>query len=716
MQPTRVATTLVCAALFASAVAAVGQLDERVDPQAWPLQVERSREVDVLHYRIELALDDRGKRFDGVATVTFAALAEGLQRCTLDADGYTVAAATDESGHALAFTHVAGTMVVTLPRPLGYGERYSVTVRYAGQAGERGLRFCDASESAPAQISSYTWPEEARFIFPCFDYPNDKATTEMLVTVRQDWQALSNGVLVAVTADPEHQTRTFHWLQQRPHPTYGAMVAAGPYVVVEGSRHGLPVRYWVYPAKAARAMGVFGRTPAMIRFFGQRFGVPYPWAKYDQVTVGAFGGGLECTSATLLGDGVMDDDNGGADGLIAHELAHQWWGDLVTERTWSHVWLSESFATYSEYLWQRHDRGEDEGAANLEDKKARYLNEARNAYTRAIVHDRYRVPWDIMDAHAYPKGACVLHMLRIELGDDAFFRVFKAFLERFAAASADTRDLETTIKDVTGQNLEWFFQQWLYRPGHPRLAVRASWDKAARLLRLVVTQTQEQKAGVGLFRLPVTVGITTAAGHSAHRLVLSEAVHELALPCADEPKLVRFDEGNWLLAEVDFERSVPELLYQLEHDDVVGRAWAASQLGTHGNGPGVQTALLRTAGGKGFWFVRRAALRALAEIGDPVAFATFRAVAEADSAPLRSAALEAIARVPSPELAGFLRRRLAAEHTLRLKMTVLHALGECGTRADLVWLAELAASPRSAPLKRAAEAAIARINERLPKE
>ena len=174
---------------------------------------------------------------------------------------------------------------------------------------------------------------------------------------------------------------------------------------------------------------------------------------------------MEATSSTMLGDDTIHDARAdqdfSSDGLVAHELAHQWWGDLITERHWTDVWLSESFATYAEYLWTRHDKGEDEGALNIEEKKASYLREARTRYIRPLVFNRFNEPWEVMDSHSYPKGAAVLHVLRSVIGDAPFFRALSLFLHRYEFKSADTHDLMEAFKDATGRNLDWFFDQWV---------------------------------------------------------------------------------------------------------------------------------------------------------------------------------------------------------------------------------------------------------------
>ncbi|HUT07360.1 MAG TPA: M1 family metallopeptidase, partial [Candidatus Latescibacteria bacterium] len=404
-----------------------------------PQNFERSRDYDALHYKLKFAFDETAKSYLGENTVTLSSLKDDLRVCVLDADDFTVTSVVDPQGRPLAYSAAGGKLDVTLARPAKYGEQISFTVRFSHRNPKTGLKFIDGTPDFPSQIDTYSWPEAAHRWFPCFDSPNDKASSEVTATVRAGWKVLSNGKLMDVSEDTAAGTTTWHWLQAEPHPTYCIMLAAGPFEVIEDSLGPLPVNYWVYKKDVADAPRSFRKTPRMIEFYGQTFGFAYPWAKYDQVCVAGSGGGMEATTATILGHSTIHDERAdqdfSSDGLVAHELAHMWWGDLVTERSWTDVWLSESFATYSEVLWTRYDKGEDEGALNLEDKKSSYLQEARTDYIRPIVFDRFNQPWEVMDGHSYPKGATVLHMLRFVMGDSAFFRTLSKFLERFAFSS-----------------------------------------------------------------------------------------------------------------------------------------------------------------------------------------------------------------------------------------------------------------------------------------
>jgi len=411
-------------------------LPRQVDIYSRPERFERSRDYDVLHYRLEFRFEREQKTYQGTNTITLKPLSDDFRECVLDSETHTVTAARDAKGEPLAFEQTDRHLIVRWDEPIPYHEEVTFSVDFAGQHARTGVKFLDAAETHPEQINTYGWPENNHHWFPCYDFPNDRVTNEVIATVRSSDKVLSNGRLKSVTGSEGGGFRTWHWSQEKPHPVYCITMTVGPYEVIEDSLGDLPVNYWVYKKDVPHAMRSFGKTPRMIDFFGTIFDFAYPWAKYDQICVAGSGGGIENTSATVLGHGTIHDERAEQDfsseSLVAHELAHMWWGDMVTERTWSHVWLSESFATFAEYLWARHDLGEDEGAVNLKRKKDSYLREARTRYMRPLVFNRYNRPWEVMDSHSYPKGATILNMLRFVMGDKPFFRALSHFLHKHA--------------------------------------------------------------------------------------------------------------------------------------------------------------------------------------------------------------------------------------------------------------------------------------------
>lgn len=400
---------------------------------------------------------------------------------------------------------------------------------------------------------------------------------------------------------------------------------------------------------------------------------------------------------------------------MAHELAHQWWGDTITERTWSHVWLSESFATYSEYLFSRYDRGENEGAVNLLDKKNSYLREAREDYIRPVVFNRYETPWDIMDGHSYPKGAVILHMLRFVMGDKPFFRTLKHFLHKHAFQAVDTHDFMIAVKEATGQNLDWFFEQWIFKPGHPVFEVRSDWDAAAQKLRLHIRQIQDTSQGIPVYRLPVLIGITTRDEDVIHKVWLEQKEHAFEFDVRQRPLLVRFDKGDFLLKEWTFQKSTEDLIFQLQpdHDDVIGRMWAARELIRFRDDSRVISALKKSARSDPFRHVRRQAVETLGRLEDPGLRQFLQGCCLDTDSKVRSQALDALGKYQDPDSADFFIQRFELDDSYSAQAQALRSLGECGGVRHLPWLKEAASlrSPRRI-IQRAAEAAIEKIKSR----
>jgi aminopeptidase N len=703
----------IAVALLALVPALSGQA---VDYSQKPLQSERSRSFDALHYLVKIALDLDRKSFEGATTVTLSSFRDGLEACVLDAEEFAVTSVVDEYGAPLRFEQSDKELKVVLLRPAKFGEIVTFTCKYNGREPRKGLQFVDETPENPRLVWSDSWPDNVHHWFPCFDYPNDKATSEIVATVPSGLKVAANGRLVGVDEDKAAGTATYHWSQDLPHSTYLIFLAAAPYVVVRDSYRNLPVNYWVYPQDERKARPTYGKTPRMIAFFNEIFGYDYPWQKYDQISV-PLGGGAESTSATAMTQRIMvaeeDEPDFSAIGIVSHELAHQWWGDLITLRSWGHAWMNESFGTYSDYLYFRHEKGDDEGAVNLQDKLAAYLREAKTRYIRPIVSDRYDRPEDMFDSHSYPKGALVLHMLRSILGDEIFFKTLGQFLHRYAFDAVDTADFIRSVKTVTGQNLDWFFDQWLFKPGHPVFDLRSEWDAARKVVRLKVAQVQDPANGVPVFRVPVTVKVVTAGKPEAHRIWIREREETFEFPAETKPLLVRFDAANELIKEATFPKETAELLYQLKNDDVIGRMTAAGELAAVQDRPGVLESLSWSARSDPFWAVRRQSVEALVRRppSAEVSAALRKACGDPNSS-VRTEAVQALGATKDKRLAAFYKDLFRKDRSVRVRAEALRALGLTGDASLVPFLRQAAAVPSHQDLiRRAAEEALKRLEK-----
>ncbi|HYC77014.1 MAG TPA: M1 family aminopeptidase, partial [Planctomycetota bacterium] len=552
-----------------------------------PVRRVPDRPVDVLSVALDVSVDLEGRSVEGRVEHRVKAVAETVDAVTLDAVALTILDARLDGVDA-PFSHDGERLVVRPPKPWRRGDEHVVEISYRGRP-ERGLWFVapDADRpDKPLQAWTQGQDEDSRFWFPCFDHPQHKTPTEVRASVPRGLLAVSNGALVE-RVDRGDRT-IFHWRQKAPHASYLVTLVVGAFDVVEDRAGAVPLKYCVPRGRRGDALRTFGRTPKMVELFGRLFSAPYPYEKYDQLVVSDFiFGGMENTSATTLYEYVMLDasveDAADSDWLIAHELGHQWFGDLVTCRDWAHAWLNEGFATYCETLWYEMGVDPERGRKHLLDTARAYFDEARESYRRPIVSGRYDAPTDLFDRHLYEKGACVLHHLRLELGDEVFFRAVSRYVAAHRDGSTETVDLRRAAEAESGKDLGAFFDQWVFAPGHPELQVRHRWDAAAKRLTLSVKQTQRRDDGTPLFRLRTRCRVWFARGHVDRTFEVSDAEHRFQWDLDDDPVGVRFLAEGAPLVALDFERPEGFLVTQLERDDdLFALAEAADALGASG--------------------------------------------------------------------------------------------------------------------------------------
>ncbi|RPI44844.1 MAG: hypothetical protein EHM46_02390, partial [Bacteroidetes bacterium] len=395
------------------------------------------------------------------------------------------------------------------------------------------------------------------------------------------------------------------------------------------------------------------------------------------------------------------------------EIAHQWWGDLVTLRSWEHTWMNESFATYSDYLYKADNWDKDEAAYDLVRKKDGYLREAHTRYMRPVVFDRYEDPGQNFDSHTYPKGACILHMLRYVIGDEPFFRVLSTFLHRHEFQPVTTQDFMKCVKDVTGKNMDWFFEQFLFRPGHAFFEVEKTWDAPSGILRVQIVQTQDRWEGVPIYRIPVNIGIYSGREKRIQQVWLDEKTEVFEFKLDAEPLLVRFDDGNVLLKEWTFEKPLEELIYQARNDDMTGRLWAVNELGKYGGSQKTVEAWSEIALKDSFRAVREAAVRQLARTGGAGSGELFNRALRDPESNVRAAALEALAGSGMKGIVPLCRRVFETDESYLVMAKAVELVGVHGDRSQLDFLRKAAEtdSPRNV-VGRAAVGAIERVGKK----
>jgi aminopeptidase N len=566
------------------------QIEQKSLPD-WKKQERRSRTYDVQHIKITVDVDLDQKILNGVAEIKLKPLNGGFSTVVLDAkelDIRSVSLVNNVTPVLLKFINESSKLTIQLDKPYPYDQLITLLIEYQAKDPHRGLYFIQPDKnypSKPFQAWTQGEDEENSYWFPCYDYPNDKSTSEMVITVKKPYLALSNGKLLKTEDNAADNTRTFHWQQDKPHVSYLIAMAIGNYNILSGGDYkGKPIQYYVYPENSSNGKETYKRTPDMIKVFSDKIGYDYPWEKYAQVEVADFvWGGMENTSATTMYDGITFDPKAGmtfsSDGLIAHELAHQWWGDLTTCKDWSHIWLNEGFATFMEGVYFESAFGKEEADYHYYEDYKDYIDEDTSKYRRPIVFDRYDYPFDLFDSHTYPKGGLTLRMLRYVLGEEAFWRGLNYYATKFAYKNVETNDLKNALEESSGQNLDWFFDQWLYKAGYPEFGVHYHYDDSKKELKMVVKQNQRLNDVTPLFKMPVDIEITDVKGKHVHRVWVSHQEDVFHLPCESKPLMVCFDKGNWIVKTVHFSKPITEWTYQLKNDeDISERIMAAHNL------------------------------------------------------------------------------------------------------------------------------------------
>jgi aminopeptidase N len=550
-------------------------------PGAEPLRTGVDRPFDVRDIRLELRVDLAQKTVDGKATIQVSSL-RTIRTISLDAVGFEIKQVTlangSQDGKGAHFSHDGKKLTIDLDSPWPAGKSGTLSIDYRVRDPKDGLHFFAPTASdpkAPLSVWSQGEPVSNRYWFPCVDEPGQRQTTQMIVTVPEGFEAVSNGKLVERKENPADHTVTFDWRQDKPHPAYLVTLAVGQYDVVRETWGKVPVLYYVPKGRKEDVARSFGHTPEMLSFFSKRFGIQYPWDKYAQVIGYQYGGGMENTSATTLGEMALRDERGMTDGpadsLIAHELAHQWWGDMVTCRDWAHLWLNEGFASYAEALWDEHSKGPDEYALNMYQKS----RGAMASNSRPVVDRHYPTPDTMFDGRSYPKGAWILHMLRQQLGDEAFWNSIQRYGTEHRFQSAETTDFRRTVERETGRDLERFFYDWTERPGHPVLDIVTEYLPAAQQAKIVVKQTQTGEA----FHFPLKVVFHyTGREPTVIQQQVTDKEYTFLIPLPARPEIVEVDPDQAVLAEMKETKDASFWQAQLGAPGVVSRVRAARHL------------------------------------------------------------------------------------------------------------------------------------------
>ena len=604
----------------------------RPNPEMEIYRGSETRINDLLHTKLEVSFDWDSTYLYGKAYLKFRPYFYPTDSLILDAKGFQIkeVALLDSIGKkkALNYDYDSLKLYIDLDSTYRRQDTYSIFIDYVAMpnkleeggsqaiTSDIGLYFINPDGSdpyKPKQIWTQGETEASSCWYPTIDSPNERMMQEIYITVDTQNVTLSNGVLMFQTLNGDG-TRTDYWKMLLPHAPYLTMMAVGDFAIVEDSYKGKPVNYYVEPEYKKIAPKIYPNTVEMIGFFSELLGVEYPWSKYDQIVVRDYvSGAMENTTAVIYGEFIQGDerfliDNSGED-IVAHELIHHWFGNLVTTESWSNLPLNEAFATYGEYLWREYKYGKDAAAYHLHQDLLAYLREAE-VERKPLIRFHYGHRMEMFDRHSYQKGGRVLHMLRKTVGDEAFFLSLKKYLEDNAYTAVEIHNLRLAFEEVTGEDLNWFFNQWFMEKGHP--VIKANWDfiDSSNKVSLKLEQIQKGEGIVKTFKLPMALDIYTHSGKQREEIIMSKRLQEFVFDVDDKPTLVNVDAEKYLLAEFIEDKPAAEwrVLFDLG-ENYLSKQQAVKKLKTESDSLSLN--IIEKALNNPFWDIRETAIESM---------------------------------------------------------------------------------------------------------
>jgi aminopeptidase N len=547
------------------------------------------RTNDLFHTKLDVSFDWENQYLNGKATLDLQPVFYPVNSVRLDAKGFDihkVALIVAKAEIPLKYVYDNNKdLIIELNREYKKDEKYRVYIEYTAKPNElpiggsdaitsdKGLYFINPlgkDKGKPQQIWTQGETESSSCWFPTIDRPNERCTQEMFITVQDKFKTLSNGKLTGSVKN-SNGTRTDNWVMDLPHAPYLFVMVVGEFAVVSEQWNGKLLEYYVEAEYEKDAKAIYKNTPGMLTFFSEKFGVTYPWNKYSQIIVRDYvSGAMENTTAVIFGDFVqltsreLIDHSDLNESIVAHEMMHHWFGDLVTCESWSNLPLNESFANYSEYLWFEHKYGRDAADYIRKNEIDGYMNQAvMRGDKHPLIYFGYNDKEDMFDAHSYNKGGTILHMLRYVVGDDAFFASLKKYLEDNKFKAAEVHHLRLAFEEVTGKDLNWFFNQWFLTAGHPVLEISKEYDADSKMLNITLKQTQNYKKST-VFILPFAIDVYSNNNDNPVRtdVVMTQQEQTFSIKADSEPIWVAVDAERVLLCKYKYNQSKEELINQ----------------------------------------------------------------------------------------------------------------------------------------------------------
>lgn len=540
---------------------------------------------NLVHTKLDVRFNYETSQLYGKAWITLTPHLNPTDSLQLDAKGMDVKSIqliqAGKGSRSLSFQNTGEQLKIQLDKAYKKGEQYTVYIDYTANPdayekqsgrdpmlGTKGLYFINPkgeNKKKPIQIWTQGETESSSVWFPTIDQTQQKCTQELTMTVPAKYVTLSNGKLISQKNNPDG-TRTDYWKMDLPHSPYLFFMGVGDYAVIRDSWKGKEVNYYVEPEYASVARKIFGHTPEMMTFFSTITGVPYPWVKYSQMTARDYvAGAMENTTATLHQNSAQQDareltDGNQWEGTIAHELFHQWFGDYVTAESWSNLTVNESFANYSQLLWEEYKYGKDAALHEHYKNMQEYLmgDNSKKDLVRFFYADRE----DMFDAVSYQKGGRILHMLRHHIGDSAFFRGLNLYLTQNKFKSAEAHHLRLALEETSGMDLTWFFNQWYFGSGHPQLDIKYGYDETKGQATVTVKQTQSSGK---VFTIPTYIDIYHDKERKRHQVWLRNMSDTFRFAVSSKPDLINFDGDKILLAEKKENKNIDQYIHQFYH-------------------------------------------------------------------------------------------------------------------------------------------------------
>ncbi len=628
----------------------------------------RDRRADIKHLALDVTPDFTRRSVAGEVTITFLANAQPLTKLELDAVDISIDAVGAAGVTVAEHQTTKDKLIITFAEPLAPGAEAAVTVRYHCQP-ENGLYFRTPEQGyqkGDTQVWSQGEAEFHRFWFPCYDYPNDRFTSEIVCHVPDGMEVVSNGKLVSRERDKDGPLMRWHWKQDQPHVNYLIALAAGYFHRIDAQAGKTPLALLVPPSEKDQAALAFRDTAAILKFFEQETATPFPWDKYYVTYCLDFlAGGMENTSCTFnAAAALFPAEVGELDSihrLDAHELAHQWFGDLLTCRDWSHLWLNEGFASYYTVLYEEQKNGRDGMMLSLWHEAQRVIG---SNDVRPIVWRDYSEPMEQFDSRAYPKGAWVLHMLRSQLGPELYRKAITEYIRRHRDTNVTSDELQEVMEAVSGRSFDQFFDQWVHHGGVPELGIEYAWNAETKMARVTVKQTQKVDEKVLLFSVPLPLRFTVKGADGKETAqdftaAVSKAQEDFSFPLPTQPLLLRVDPNLTVLAKINF-GPPGEMLESQIKSDIIGRMLAVQQLGKKKDDATVKR-LTEIIAADPHHAIKTEAVEALQQIPSAAARVALISLIEQPDERVRKAVADALASILHPDAHAALVKMAADE-------------------------------------------------------